>query len=120
MTKKKVHDLLSMQDFIAHIARNAALGLLLIGIALLIGMLGYHYFEELNWVDAFANASMILSGMGPFGPLTTAGGKIFAGFYALFSGLLFIMVIGLIFAPVAHRFIKRIHIEANESLKKAK
>jgi hypothetical protein len=78
-------------------------------------MLGYHLFEKMSWVDAFVNASMILSGMGPLGPLNTNAGKIFAGFYALFSGLAFIVIIAVIFSPVIHRFFKKIHLESSAS-----
>jgi hypothetical protein len=75
-------------------------------------MLGYHYFEGMSWLDAFANASMILSGMGPFGPLQTDSGKLFAGLYALFSGLAFITTAGIILAPVAHRLMHKFHVES--------
>jgi hypothetical protein len=81
-------------------------------------MLGYHYFESMPWIDAFANASMILSGMGPFGPLQTDSGKLFAGFYALFSGLAFITTAGIILAPVAHRLIHKFHLESGPTQEK--
>ena len=86
-------------------------GLLVIVIALGAGMFGYHHFEGMPWIDAFANAAMILSGMGPLATLTTAKGKLFAGFYALFSGLVFVVVMGIVFAPVVHRFMHRFHLE---------
>jgi hypothetical protein len=63
------------------------------------------------WIDAFANASMILSGMGPLGELHTWSGKLFAGLFALYSGLLLIMVAGIVLAPVVHRFLHRFHME---------
>lgn len=90
--------------FVAHLARNATIGILFIVFALGIGMFGYHLFEHMSWVDAFVNSAMILSGMGPMGQLTTIGGKIFAGCYALFSGLMFIFILGIILAPLVHRF----------------
>jgi len=74
-------------------------------------MVGYHYFEGMEWIDAFANASMILSGMGPLAPLQTWGGKLFAGCYALFSGLALIVAIGIMFGPVVHRVLHRFHLE---------
>ena len=80
-------------------------------VALGIGMLGYHGFEGMSWIDSFANAAMILSGMGPFKELTTNSGKLFAGFYALFSGLFFIAVAGIVMAPAVHRFLHRFHLE---------
>ena len=77
-------------------------------------MWGYHGFEAMPWVDAFCNASMILSGMGPVGELHTQGGKIFAGCYALFSGLAFIVVVSVLLAPLIHRLLHEFHIETPE------
>lgn len=82
-----------------------------IAVALGIGMAGYRAFEPMSWVDAFVNAAMILSGMGPVSPLQTDAGKMFAGCYALFSGLAFITSIGVVFAPVFHRFLHKFHLE---------
>lgn len=96
---------------VAHLMRNIIFGIFFIIVALLTGMLGYHYFEHMSWIDAFASAAMILSGMGPFGPLSTSAGKIFAGCYALFSGLAFIAMVALIFAPIVHYFFHKIHLE---------
>jgi len=100
-----------MKIFLLHLARNIIFGWIFIAFALYFGMLGYHTFEHMSWVDAFVNASMILSGMGPVTPLLTSGGKIFAGCYALFSGLAFIAIIALVFTPVIHRFFHKIHLE---------
>ncbi|WP_249274110.1 hypothetical protein [Parachlamydia sp. AcF125] len=91
-----------------------------IGFSLMIGMLGYRHFEKMPWIDAFANASMILSGMGPLGSLQTAGGKLFAGFYALYSGLTFIFALSLIFAPLFHRFLHKFHLEEGGAAPKTK
>ncbi|TAK77026.1 MAG: hypothetical protein EPO11_03270 [Gammaproteobacteria bacterium] len=110
MTEKFHEPLAPRHRFILRLLTSTGIGLCLITIALFIGMLGYHLTEEMSWIDAFANASMILSGMGPLTPLHTSVGKLFAGFYALFSGLLFILIIGLIFAPVVHRFFHKWHI----------
>ncbi|MCR4416145.1 MAG: hypothetical protein NUV92_00160 [Ignavibacteria bacterium] len=82
-------------------------------ISLLIGMMGYHFFESLNWIDAFINAAMILGGMGPVEIPQTNGGKIFAGFYALYSGIIFLVAIGVIFAPVFHRMFHLFHWKEN-------
>ncbi len=98
--------------FIIHLATNLIIGLIAIAIALSIGMCGYHVFEHLPWVDSFVNAAMILSGMGPLGPLATTAGKIFAGCYALFSGLIFIAVVALAFAPIIHKFFVKAHLES--------
>jgi hypothetical protein len=93
----------------AHLLRSVCIGLVLTGAALVVGMWGYHYYENMSWVDAFVNASMILSGMGPLSPLATQGGKIFAGCYALFSGLFFILIVAIIFSPFIHYFFAKIH-----------
>lgn len=97
-----------------HIARNTSWGLTLTAIALYIGMLGYHLTEKMSWVDSFMNAAMILSGMGPASPVNTTAGKLFAGFYALFSGLAFIAIIVIILSPVIHQFFRKIHLESNK------
>ncbi len=101
------------KNIFIHLTRNTIVGFALIGIALYVGMQGYHFFEGMSWVDSFLNASMILSGMGPSSPLVTTGGKLFAGFYALFSGLAFIAIIVIIFTPIIHRFFRKIHVEAS-------
>lgn len=113
MFEAKSKPLLPRPSYYLRLARSAATGLLVIAVALAAGMLGYHRFEGMPWIDAFANAAMILSGMGPLAPLTTADGKLFAGCYALFSGLVFVVVIGIVFAPVVHRFMHRFHLEAD-------
>lgn len=102
-----------------HLMRNSLIGLMLITLALLIGMSGYHYFENLSWIDSFLNASMILSGMGPAATLVTSGGKIFAGFYALFSGLAFIAIIVIMLSPIIHTFFRKIHLESKEDEKES-
>ncbi len=89
----------------------AGLALLLIALSLGVGMVGYHAIEGLPWVDAFLSAAMILSGMGPVGePLSTAG-KLFAGSYALYSGFVALICVGVLGAPVLHRFLHRFHID---------
>jgi hypothetical protein len=114
MYEHRSKPLLSRRKFYHRVARNAALGSSVIVGALLIGMAGYHAFENLGWIDSFANASMILSGMGPLGELKTNAGKIFAGCYALFSGVAFLTSIGLVFAPIFHRFLHKFHLETQK------
>ncbi len=97
--------------FIKRLARNILLGLLFTFCALGIGMVGYRYFEDMSWVDAFENAAMILSGMGPVYDLKSAAGKIFAGCYAIFSGTLFLVIIAIVFAPVIKRALHTFHID---------
>ena len=81
------------------------------GASLGMGVLGYHLSEGLGWLDALVNASMILSGMGPVNELHNDTGKWFASFYALFSGVAFITSVGVMFAPVVHRFLHKFHLE---------
>ncbi|MBI5599460.1 MAG: hypothetical protein HY890_06955 [Deltaproteobacteria bacterium] len=100
--------------FIARLLRSAAVASLVVAAALFAGMLGYHFIEGIAWVDAFLNASMILGGMGPVNELHSTAGKIFAGCYALFSGLVFIVVAGIFFAPILHRFLHRFHLEGEK------
>jgi hypothetical protein len=83
--------------------------------SLAIGVLGYHFSEGLPWLDALVNASMILFGMGPVDTLRTAAGKWFASFYAMFSGVAFITIVGVVFAPLFHRFLHRFHLEMDET-----
>lgn len=109
MYENKKQKLLPRRKFLHRLARNMTIGLGLIGLALLIGMWGYRYFEGMKWVDAYLNAAMILSGMGPAESLKTEGGKLFAGTYALFSGILFLVIIAIIFAPIFHRFFHQFH-----------
>lgn len=113
LKNKPPHRALARHVFVAHLARNIIIGIIFIVLALLVGMMGYHGFEGMPWVDAFVNAAMILSGMGPLGALKTEGGKLFAGCYALFSGLMFILILGIIFAPVIHRFFLKLKLDTD-------
>jgi len=117
MYEHRSKPLLPRRKFYHRLARSAVLGLSLGVGALLIGMLGYHFLENLGWVDAFANASMILSGMGPMAELKTTAGKIFAGCYALFSGVAFLTSVGVVFAPIFHRFLHKFHLETEKEAK---
>jgi hypothetical protein len=111
MYEHRSKPLLPRPAFYARLARSLGIGLLVILFTLGMGIIGYRAFEQMSWVDAFVNAAMILSGMGPVSSLQTDGGKIFAGCYALFSGLAFITILGIIFAPLVHRFLHRFHVE---------
>jgi len=114
MFEHRSKPLLPVPAFYARLARSAAAALLVVAVALGIGMIGYRAFEPMSWVDAFVNAAMILSGMGPVSSLQSDAGKIFAGCYALFSGLAFITSIGIIFAPAFHRFLHQFHVEESK------
>ena len=111
MFEHRSKQLLPLAEFYWRLVRSLGAGLMVIALVLGIGMVGYRAFEPMSWVDAFVNAAMILSGMGPISTLQTAGGKIFAGCYALFSGLAFIAILGIIFAPAVHRFLHRLHVD---------
>jgi hypothetical protein len=91
--------------------RSILFGAGLVAVSLAIGMWGYHRFEGQGWLDAFANAAMILSGMGPLDRPETDAGKLFAGLYAIYSGLALLIVAGVAFAPLVHRFLHRFHLE---------
>jgi hypothetical protein len=111
MFEHRTKALLPRKEYYRRLVHHASLGIMVIIVSLGIGMIGYHFFEKLPWVDAFVNAAMILSGMGPVATLQTDGGKIFAGCYALFSGLTLIAILGIIFAPVVHRALHKFHLE---------
>jgi hypothetical protein len=117
MYEHRFKPLPSRKKFYHRLARSAVLGVSVLVGSLLIGMVGYHGFEHLGWIDAFSNASMILSGMGPLGELKTNGGKIFAGCYALFSGVAFLTSIGVVFTPIYHRFLHKFHLETAQEAK---
>ena len=92
--------------------RHGFVAFLVMILCIVLGMLGYHFLEGLGWVDAYANAAMILSGMGPLDPIKTTAGKIFAGTYALFSGVAFLTTVGFFLAPIAHRMLHRFHFDS--------
>jgi hypothetical protein len=97
--------------FLRRMTRYVALSLGIVLFSLGIGILGYHIFEGLSWVDSLLNASMILGGMGPVDPVRTIAGKLFASFYALYSGMVLLVAVGVLIAPAFHRFLHHFHIE---------
>lgn len=111
MYEHRKEPLASRAKFISRILKSMLVALAIMIICLLIGTLGYHFTARMDWLDAFHNASMILSGMGLVDPVKTESGKIFSSFYALFSGVVFITNIGLILAPAMHRIFHRLHLE---------
>ena len=118
MFERRHEPLLPFRAFVLRVARSLALAFAIIALALGMGVLGYHYLAEFAWVDSLLNASMILSGMGPVGDFKNDTGKVFASFYALFSGLAFITIAGIIVAPVAHRLLHWFHIEEDKEGKR--
>ena len=104
--------LLAKELFLLRVLRHFGLATAIIGGGLGVGVLGYHYCERLDWLDSLLNAAMILSGMGPVDPIQYTAGKWFAAFYALFSGVAFITTVGVLFAPLVHRFLHKFHLES--------
>jgi hypothetical protein len=102
--------LASKKIFAQRLTRNGLIGLAFLVFSLGVGMIGYHYLENLAWIDALLNASMILGGMGPVSPLQTNAGKIFASFYALYSGVVLLASVGVLAAPIFHRFMHHFHL----------
>lgn len=111
MFESKQDELLPRALFFVRLFRSALFALIILTVSLSAGMFGYSYFEGMAIIDAFANASMILSGMGPLAPMNTFGGKLFAGCYALYSGIALIGAMSIVLAPIFHRFMHRFHIE---------
>ena len=103
--------LLPIGQFLLRFARHIGISSALVLLSLFIGMLGYVHYEHLSWLDGFLNAAMLLGGMGPVEQPQTSGGKLFAGLYALYSGLVFLVVAGIMLAPVGHRVLHRFHLE---------
>jgi hypothetical protein len=104
--------LLPFSKFLKRLASHSGVAIVVILGSLVIGILGYHFLEGLIWIDALVNASMILGGMGPVDALHTNAGKLFASFYALYSGMIFLVAASIIVAPVFHRILHRFHLEA--------
>ena len=116
MFERKHEKLAPLSVFVRRMAVSAAMAGILIAVALLIGIMGYHHIAQFDWVDSILEASMILGGMGPVNPLVTTGAKMFAAGYALFSGLVFIAIMGIVVAPITHRMLHQFHID-DEDLK---
>lgn len=102
-------ELLPTPAFLLRLARSASIAIAIMGSALGIGVLGYHHFERMTWIDSLLEASMILGGMGPIHPPQTNPGKLFASFYALFSGVVFLTSASVLVAPVLHRMLHWLH-----------
>jgi len=106
--------LLPRRLFVRRLAGSVLVGLALIALSLLVGMAGYHLFVGLSWIDAYENAAMILSGMGPVANTDTFSGKVFAGTYALYSGIALLATTAVVFAPVVHRFLHYLHADPDQ------
>jgi hypothetical protein len=110
----RTEPLVPLSRFFRRLASSFAIGLGLVGISLAMGMIGYRELFALSWIDAFVNAAMILSGMGPLAAPHTFSAKVFAGVYALYSGLAVLAIAGVIFAPAIHRFLHYLHADSDE------
>jgi hypothetical protein len=104
----------SRREFVSRQIQYLAFALMILLASIGIGTVGYHALGNLKWLDAFLNASMILTGMGPVDRMETAGGKMFSALYALFSGVAFLTFVGVLFAPVYHRFLHKFHLEIED------
>ncbi len=111
MYEHKSRPLAPLSVYYRRVIKNLLIAAGIILLCLIIGILGYHYTAHIGWLDSLHNASMILSGMGPVVTIETIAGKWFSSFYALFSGVVFITNIGVIIAPIVHRFFHKLHLE---------
>ena len=109
MFENKSDPVATKNVFITRVFLSFLSSLLVVAISLGIGTCGYYFFGELAWIDALLNASMILAGMGPVDPMNSVGGKLFATFYCLFSGIVFLTLMAIILAPIYHRFLHNFH-----------
>ena len=98
-----------MGRFAVRMLAHFCVAMAVVAVSLLAGMLGYRHYEQMPWIDAFVNSAMLLGGMGPVKTELSDGGKLFAGLYALYAGLVFIAVMTIMFAPVVHRVMHRFH-----------
>jgi hypothetical protein len=114
MYEHKRERLLTPMQFALRVLWHFSAAIIASALALLAGILGYRFLGGLGWVDSLLNASMILGGMGPVDPLKTDAAKVFAACYALFSGLVFIGLLGILLAPFIHRLMHRLHLESIE------
>ena len=115
MFEHRRQPLLTPREFIIRQLFFLLAALALITGSLVLGILGYHFFEGLAWIDSLVNAAMLLGGMGPVNELHTTAGKLFASFYALYSGIVFLVSVGVILAPLYHRFLHRFHLEIEDA-----
>src|SRR5712692_906965 len=113
MYEHRSEPLLPRAEFFSRLAGHGLIALSIVLGSLGIGIIGYHEFEGFAWIDATVNAAMILGGMGPVNELHTVIGKLFASVYALFSGIVFLVTVGVLFAPIIHRFLHRFHLDAS-------
>ncbi|MCX6328892.1 MAG: hypothetical protein NTZ85_05150 [Bacteroidia bacterium] len=110
-------EVLPLPKFLLRLSKYLLFSLILIAFSLLLGILGYHYFGKLNLLDSFHMSSMILTGMGPVEEMTTTSAKIFSSIFALYSGIAFLSITAVFFAPIIHRILHILHVEGNNETK---
>ena len=113
MYERRSQPLLPKPAYLLRVTFHASVALGIVVCSLAIGIIGYHSLEGFSWIDSTLNAAMILGGMGPVNELHTTSGKLFASGYALFSGVVFLVVAGVLFAPVIHRLLHKFHLEVD-------
>jgi hypothetical protein len=108
---------LPLPEFLLRLSKYLLFSLMLIAVSLVLGILGYHYFGKLNLLDSFHMSCMILTGMGPVSEMTTTGAKIFSSVFALYSGVAFLSITAVFFAPIIHRILHILHVESENEIK---
>lgn len=111
MFEHRTEKLLPIRHFVGRMLGSFSIAVAVIAIALGIGVLGYHHFAGLSWIDSLLNASMILTGMGPIDPMRSDAAKLFASLYALFSGVVFLTAVALLLSPIFHRLLHHFHLD---------
>ena len=114
MFEHKSEPLLPKKAFYARLAWSVTATAGIVAFSLFMGSAGYHFLGDLPWIDSLLNASMILAGMGPGDPMQSSAAKLFAAFYALYSGIAFLTMVAILMAPLLHRFLHKFHLEAGE------
>lgn len=102
---------LPFDQFVKRLIRYTFFSVLLLGVSLGIGIVGYHYINDLPWIDSLLNSSMILTGMGPVDPMKNDAAKLFASFYSIFSGVVFLSTVAVFLSPIVHRFLHKLHVD---------
>lgn len=114
MYEHRREKLLSPRAFLRRLLAHLGAAALVVFVSLLVGVLGYHFLDTQDWIDSLVNSAMLLGGMGPVGNLHTVAGKVFAAAFALYAGLVFLVLAGILFAPVMHRMLHKFHIEGRK------
>ncbi|MDH4219644.1 MAG: hypothetical protein OEY18_04785 [Candidatus Aminicenantes bacterium] len=116
MYEQRTQELIPRSRFLSRLIFHVSLAILIVLASLGLGIIGYRQTEGLSWIDSLLNAAMILGGMGPVNQLQTTSGKFFASFYAIFSGIIFLVSAGVILAPVFHRILHYFHLETDSRI----